>query len=388
MNAVQRIYRLGKDQIKEQIRYEHLGLLNFVNESGNDRILEKIRKGRKALNAAASIGLKPGGLTIHACSILFWAMVLPIITFSCELWVINDNDVKLLEELQRYAGRRIQRFPYRSPNETSYVGLGWLRLEIFIYVKKVLFVRGISILLDDSIYKQIFILRLSQYEADKESANENRCLSPIFDIIRVVDLFGLYKEMKEMLHGVRFYSINQWKVIVWKRAWEIERQDWVIRSSLFTNTKTLNTVSDNGRLLIWWQLADIAPDIMRPCEVMAKVVCKASSLKVDCYQFRKDPVRRTYCELWNNFSIEDTRHLFLHCPALSALRNDLFNNIEIIEKETSTAIIQTHGNIFATLMGRITLDIDVEVQIKFLKVVAKCFYKMYSHVIKERNGIG
>ena len=94
-----------------------------MEESINDRIYEKIRKGRKALNSAAGIGFRPGGITIHACSILFWAMIVPIITFSCELWVLNDNDIKLLEEFQRYAGRRIQHFPYTSPNLTSYVGL-------------------------------------------------------------------------------------------------------------------------------------------------------------------------------------------------------------------------------------------------------------------------
>ena len=102
--------------------------------------------------------------------------------------------------------------------------------------------------------------------------------------------------MKEMLNGIRFYRRKQWKEIVWKRAWDIDSQDWEIRSSLFRNTKTINTVSDNGRLLIWWQLADLAPEIMKQCEVMAKVVFKASNLKVDCYQFKKDPIRRTYCE--------------------------------------------------------------------------------------------
>ena len=67
-NAPYRIYRLGKESVKEQTKYEHLGLSNFINERSNDSTLEKIRKGRKALNAAAGIGLKPGGLTIHACS--------------------------------------------------------------------------------------------------------------------------------------------------------------------------------------------------------------------------------------------------------------------------------------------------------------------------------
>ena len=223
LNASQRVYRLGKDPIKEQTRYKHLhvGLFNYINMSVNDRTSEKIRKGRKALNTAAGIGLKPGRLTIHACSILFWAMVVPIITFSFELWVLNDNDIKLLEEFQRYAGRRIQRFPYRSPNETSYVGLGWIRLYFFIYVKKVLFIRGIAILPDDTIYRQFFVLRWRQYDDNKAASRENKFSSPIFDIISVADLFGLYNKIKGKFYGERFYSKSQWKEIVWRLAWEI-----------------------------------------------------------------------------------------------------------------------------------------------------------------------
>ena len=387
-NSIHRVYRLGRDPIKEQVTYEHLGLLNYVNESVNNRLTVKISKGRKALNAAAGIGLKPGGLTIHACSILFWAMVVPIITFSCELWVLNDNDVKLLEDFQRYAGRRMQRFPYRSPIETSYTGLGWIRLEIFIYVKKVLYVRGIAILPDDVIYKQIFVYRLSQYEANKTVSSENKYLSPIFDIIRIVDLFGLYKEMKEMLTGVRFYSKSQWKEVVWKRAWDIDNQDWEIRSSLFRNTKTLSTVSDNGRLLIWWQLADLTPEIMKQCEVMAKVVCKASNLKSDCYQFRNDTIRKTYCEMCNDFSNEDARHILLHCPALNELRHELFNDIAQIELESDSVILRTHDEILSTLLGRIQPDIGIDTEVKFLTTVAKCFFKMYLYVLKERKGVG
>ena len=163
----------------------------------------------------------------------------------------------------------------------------------------------------------------------------------------------------------------------------------MIRLPLFKSTKTISKVSDTGRLLVWRQLADIAPDIMRQCEVMAKIVCNASDLKVDCYPFRKDPVRRIYCELCNNFSIEDAGHIFLHCPALKELRNELFIGIAQIEHESSISIIQAHGDILATLiMSRIYSHVDVEIHIKFLKLVAKCFYRMYVHVIKERNGIG
>ena len=387
-NAALRVYRLGSEPIKEQTKYEHLGLVNYVNESENDRTLQKIKKGRKALNAAAGIGLKPGGLTISACSILFWAMVVPIITFASELWVINDNDVKLLEEFQRYAGRRIQRFPYSSPNETSYVSLGWIRLEIFIYVKKVLFIRSIAILPVTSIYRKIFVMRMYQYDADKRLASENRFLSPVFDIIRIADLFGLYKVVKEMMEGVRLYSKCQWKEMVWRRAWDIERQDWQMRTSLFKATKTIKTVSDTGKLLIWWQLAGIAPEIMRQCEVMVKIVCKSSNLKVDSHIFRNDPVRRTYCELCNDFSIEDARHVILHCPLLSTYRTELFEGISLIETEYNSKIVGTNEDLLSIILGQSIVNVNIEAYTAFLKLVARSVYKMYTHITNARKGIG
>ena len=135
-NSKYRTYKLGNDRIKEETSYDHLGLKNNVFGKSQERTMEKVSKGRKALNAASGLGLKQGGLTIRACSLLFWSMVVPIITFASELWVMKDEDCKIIEDFEVYAGRRIQRFHPSSPRETSYVSLGWIRLEIYIYIYK------------------------------------------------------------------------------------------------------------------------------------------------------------------------------------------------------------------------------------------------------------
>ena len=61
-------------------------------------------------------------------------MVIPILTFACEMWVLNDEDVGLLNDFQVYAGRRVQRLHPKSPRESSYIGLGWISIEIYIYI--------------------------------------------------------------------------------------------------------------------------------------------------------------------------------------------------------------------------------------------------------------
>ena len=210
-NSRYRVFKLGSEQIKERNSYDHLGLRNSRNGDNSDRLKEKVRKGRKALNAAAGLGLKPGGLTIKGCSILFWSMTIPIVTFSSELWVLNDDDVNTIESFQRYSGRRIQRFHPKSPNETSYAGLGWIRIEYFIYVKKLLFIRSIAVLDNESIPKRVFTTRLLTYEENHAICNQNKYDSPILDMLKIAECFGLLAEVKGMVRGTRFFSKYQWK---------------------------------------------------------------------------------------------------------------------------------------------------------------------------------
>ena len=165
-----------------------------------------------------------------------------------------------------------------------------------------------------------------------------------------------------MLNGTRTYSKNMWKNILWKRAWEIEAQDWDLRSSIFGKTKLISRVSDTGEMLIW-QLGDLAPDIMRQCGVMAKLVCNAS--------FRNNPVGRTCCELCTEYANEDARHVILHCPGLNNIRRHMFEKISHIDYGENVPVLHDQVNIFERIMGKAPLNIDREVHILFLRTVAK-----------------
>ena len=86
--------------------------------------------------------------------------MIPIITFASELWILSEYDINALDNFQKSAGRRIQRFHFKSPSATAFIGLGWIRLETLIYVKKLLFLRSIAILKDESIHKIVMVTNL------------------------------------------------------------------------------------------------------------------------------------------------------------------------------------------------------------------------------------
>ena len=387
-NTQYRYYRLGEDRIKEEVDYDHLGLKNNCLGQNTNRIKEKLSKGRKALNAASGLGLKSGGLTIRACGKLFWAMVVPIITFASELWVLSDEDIRLIEEFQRYAGRRIQRFPQGSPNETSYTGLGWIRLEFFIYVKKLLFIRSVSILNNESIYKRVFTQCMADYNNNIDACRINEFKSPTFYMLRVAEIFGLYDKVVEMIQGTKFYDKKQWKDMIWSRAWNIENNDWRIRAILFKNTKLLSATMSTVKQMIWWYVGDLHPNLMHSCETMAKLVCKASQLKCDNYRFKIDHAIRPYCDLCNTHALENAVHVVMHCQALAEERNRMYIQFRNLERYYDVRFLSNGNNDFYTIMGKVTDEQDIFIAVQFLKVVAVSVNRMYNLVLKSRDGIG
>ena len=138
-----REFKLGRERVNEKLEYHHVGVKACTIADDNDRVEEKICKGRRVLNATSGLEIRKSGLTIKTCNLIFWTIVMPTITFGCEIWPVRDLDVEKLQKFQRFAGRRIQRFPKRSPACSSFYGLGWIRIETYIQVKKLLFLMSL-----------------------------------------------------------------------------------------------------------------------------------------------------------------------------------------------------------------------------------------------------
>ena len=388
INSLERMYRLGPDKVLERCSYDHVGLKCCVYKSYVERTSDKITKGRKALNAASGLGLKPGGLSMRACSLLFWSLIVPMITFSCELWVLKDQDLEIIDKFQRYAGRRIQRLPPFSPNETSYAALGWLRLENFLYVKKMLFVRTVLVLEDHSIYKVIFVKRALEFMQNVPENLVNKYDSPVYDILKVALMYGLLEDIMHMIAGTRYFDKITWRNRVWKKAWEVEDHDWRMKTTYFKSIQTLKEVSGTFGYSIWWRLVDNQPQKIRQCEDMIKLICGASRLKCDDPRLKNSTSVNRMCEVCDNYEIEDVKHVIMHCPRVNELRLEMFNCFNEMNDNLGKLILNSSDNLFYTLLGKRCIELDDDVYLEFNEIASFYISKMYRLIVRERQGIG
>ena len=94
-NAKFRNYHLGQDEVKVTNKYEHIGVINCLFGNYTARTEDRISRGRRTFNAVTSIGIKSKGVCMSICTTVFWAIIMPIVTYGSELWVLHPDEVKL-----------------------------------------------------------------------------------------------------------------------------------------------------------------------------------------------------------------------------------------------------------------------------------------------------
>ena len=128
------------------------------------------------------LGIRKNGLNMGTCNLIFWQVVVPTVTFGSEVCICSEKDEELLLNFQRYAGRKVQRFPQRSTNASSFYGLGWLKITTYVKIKKLMFILSIIRMQPNNVVKRILEHRLYTFDSNTEECRKNRFRSPIFDI--------------------------------------------------------------------------------------------------------------------------------------------------------------------------------------------------------------
>ena len=173
---------------------------------------------------------------------------------------------------------------------------------------------------------------------------------------------------------------------VWEKAWQLEDVYWCIRTRCHQSLTLLNNVCSSSRYIIWWQLSDLRYDQMYNCEVMVKLLCRASLLKVDDVRLKSSPAAAKFCTLCDLGAYDDANHMILQCPFSQHMRNAMFRELRSVSDGQGGEVLDSGNDLFLTLMGKIPADIPTNIMLDFWLVSAKYIADMYRNKIKR--GIG
>ena len=242
-------FRLGGEKVGERTNYDHVGIRASTQVDDVSGIAERISKGRDTFNAATGLGIRKSGLSMATCNVIFWNLVVPSAMYGCELWFLSDKCINILESFQLYVCKRIQRFYSNVPNTSSLYSMGWMRLERYVQVRKLLFIRSIMILDDEAISKRVFCVCARRVFNNLHNDAHATSHSIVRDLLKVASLFDLLNDVINMVNRDHFYPKLLWKNKVWNRAWALEDVYWRIEMQSHRSLDLLKRIDSGCSLL-------------------------------------------------------------------------------------------------------------------------------------------
>ena len=383
-----RMFKMGSEKVNERLEYDHVGV-KACTLNDNERVAEKISKGRRVLNATSGLGIRKNGLSMRTCNLIFWTIVIPTLTFGCEIWLLSDRDIEKIQNFQKFAGRRLQRFPKRSPSSTSFYGLGWIRIETLIQIKKLLFLLTLIRMGNSTRLGMVFRVRFLTYMQHFEDSKINKYNSPIFELLNTGVKFGLFKMIFNMYNGeIPIVPKNKWSKMVWSIGWRLDDTFWESTAIMHTKNDLLMKTIGNAQYITWWHLADVVPGIQGMCETMAKLVCHASRLKEDDFSLIGSSHSERACSECDLNSIESVKHMVMQCPSNEGLKADMLNEIVRYDRRFLQLSENNPDQIFYWLMGKVIDGLEPDAMNQ-IWIIAGCHIcNMYKHRLSIRKGVG
>ena len=380
-----RTFKLGPQKVPEKHVYDHVGVKNCLFGDFSERLEDRVSKGRRCFNALCSLGVKKRGISMKTCATLFWSIVIPVATFGCELWPLKGQEIENLRKFQRQLGRRCQRLPDRSPNYSAYVPLGWLSIDRYVQIKKLMFLRTITILDEDAVCRSILTIRAQHYVNDRDRSRINESNSPIFDILNIANDVGLGDTCMNMIVNGHSYAKDAWRKIVWQTIWQREDEDCMLLYKQPKPDNLLFNVIGNSYYLIWWAISDAMPEKMRMCETIASILCDSSLLKTTDYRLKGKTYGYKMCHRCDLGSPEDARHIILQCPYFSDERRNLFEALERSSNLWANEIINNGHDLLHILLGKQPEGFPFDEMLNIWIIAGGYIVDIYESVITGRK---
>ena len=122
----------------------------------------------------------------------------------------------MIDAFQVYAGKRVQRLFGKSPNICAFYGLGWVRLERYIEVKKLLFIRSILILDPMEPSRKVFCSRMDDYLGSPDTRGQDIHGGVVFDLLNTASNFCVLDDVVSMVRQGHYWPKDLWKRKIWK----------------------------------------------------------------------------------------------------------------------------------------------------------------------------
>ncbi|PJE78122.1 hypothetical protein CI610_02944 [invertebrate metagenome] len=286
----------------------HVGIL--LNDKHNS--IERTKQACTKLKSGTMALLRSG---VHQCALnpltiakILKIKVYPSALYGCELWVLSNTELLMLERAQHFIVKSIQGFGKRTRTDMCTSLIGWLSIEAYIDIKKLLYLGRICRMNRNNLICRVFISRFFMYIV-------NNCSQKGFipDIVRILKKYNLYEYIVLFLDDGSFPNKIHWKSLIYKSVSNYETNAWLHRMSNDADFTRFLLLHDDLKPHYLWQLALRHPNFLYNIGYIMKLIVtvRVSNVQLLCH----------HCGL---FYTDFVTHVILQCSVTDNIRDNLW----------------------------------------------------------------
>ena len=142
------------------------------------------------------------------------------------------------------------------------------------------------------------------------------------------------------------------------------------------------------KYLAWWELADKYPNMIKMCEVMARLVCNSRKRKTDDLRLKSSSYSLKECTACDLYMIEKLRHVIMQCPSTEQLRTQMFCELNKINNELKTLLQDHCAESFEWILGKEMDVVDRDTMHAGWTISGDFISRMYYRLCMNRIGVG
>jgi len=136
----ERLFSMGRQQIKQVDKYIHLGITCDQYLSTGLLVQEACRKLRGTFLAICNSGVHPRNINPLTSKTIYKSVVIPKALYGCELWSnLTVKDIEKLERSHRFCLKYMQQLSQHTNNRYTLSVINIDSLETYIYYRKLQF---------------------------------------------------------------------------------------------------------------------------------------------------------------------------------------------------------------------------------------------------------
>ena len=313
INKHTRVWRVGSSIAQEVESHTHCGVELTTKKSSISVTKTLCRKGRGIMLSLHRVGL--GDLNPLTYTKLYKTIVLPSALFGCELWSnISETEYEMLERMQRFCAKLIQRLGRRTRSDICCPMLGLLPIRSYIEKAKLNFLRRMIQLPGYAVSKRILLQRYfhSTYSRLSNIVNSGYCP----DISEILKKYNLVDILEYFFKNGHFCEKIPWKKITCNAITQTEKVAYEQRMEGDIELMRFHAIQEDitkpNRI---WFTARSSPRMSNKCFTIAKVISKYLTHEI------------TLCEFCGRKYNDSIKHFSTICDKTSDLREQFWEDI-------------------------------------------------------------